>query len=95
MLLMLLKIKEQVLDIFLDLLKAFDMIDHKILLAKLWQYGIRRVVNSWLGSYLSNRKQLVEVNGICYNTKFTKFSVPQGLILGPVFFMIIIIINPF
>ena len=72
--------KEQVLGISLDLSKAFDTIDHKILLAKLWHYGIRGVVNKWFDSYLNNRKQLVEVNGICSDTKIIEFGVPQGSI---------------
>ena len=80
--------KEQVLGIFLDIFKAFDTIDRRILLAKLWHYGIRPVTNKWLDSYLSNRKQLVEVNGICSDTKIIEFGVSQGSILGPLLFSI-------
>ena len=80
--------KEHVLGVFLDLSKAFDTIDHKILLSKLWHCGIRGVAHDWFCSYLSNRKQLVEINNICSNTKSIKYGVPQGSILGPLLFSI-------
>ena len=69
--------KEQVLGIFLDLSKAFDTIDHKMLLVKLWHYRIRGVANKWFDSCLNNRKQLVEVNRICSDTKIIEFGVPK------------------
>ena len=80
--------KEQVLGIFLHLSKAFDPIDHKISLAKLWRYGIRGVANKWFDSYLSNKKQLVEVNDICSDTKIREFGVTQGSMLGHLLFSI-------
>ena len=53
-------------------------------MTKLWHYGIRGVANKWFDSYLNNRKQLVEVNGICSDTKMIEF----GSILGPLLFSI-------
>ena len=73
--------KEHVLGIFLDLSKAFDTIDHKILLSKLWHCGICGVEHDWFCSYLSNRN-------IYFNTKSIKYGVLQGSILGPLRFSI-------
>ena len=50
--------------VFIDLQKAFDTVDHTILLKTLYHYGIRGVANSWFKSYLSNRKQFVKINGV-------------------------------
>ena len=76
--------------IFVDLQKAFDNVDHNILLGKLKHYGIRGVAYSWLESFLKDRKQYVSING--YNSKHLQISlgVPQGSVLGPLFFLIYI-----
>jgi hypothetical protein len=50
--------------IFLDLTKAYDVLNHKVLLSKLNSYGIRGVANLWFESYLSHRKQCAEINSI-------------------------------
>ena len=74
---------------FLDLKKAFDTIDHEILLGKLKVYGAHGIAGNWFRSYLNNRKQRCYVNGhLSYNYRFMHCGVPQGTILGPLLFLI-------
>ena len=80
--------KKNSIVIFMDLSKAFDTLDHSILLKKLQYYGISGTELDWFKSYISNRKQYVEIE----NFKSTQVSittgVPQGSILGPLLFLI-------
>ena len=70
--------------------KAFDTVNHDILLKKLEHYGLRGITNSWFKSYLSNRKQFVSLNGIDSSVETLMHGVPQGSVLGPLLFLIYI-----
>ena len=76
------------ITIFLDLSKAFDTLDHNILLDKLSYYGINGTAYKLMESYLTNRKQFVEIDDIKSDTLFLTTGVPQGSILGPLLFII-------
>ena len=78
------------IGIFVDLQKAFDTVDHKILLKKLEYYGVRGIANEWFKSYLSGRKQYVSISGHDSDVKAIEVGVPQGSVLGPLLFLIYI-----
>ena len=81
---------EYSIGIFFDLAKAFDTVNHKILLKKLENYGIRGLQLEWFKNYLSNRQQRVYCNGTYSESREIKYGVPQGSNLGPLLFLIYI-----
>jgi len=80
----------KVLGIYCDLSKAFDTVDHVILLSKLYHYGVRGVLYSWIENYLYERKQFTVVNNLSSNICDVSRGVPQGSVLGPLLFLIYI-----
>ena len=76
--------------IFVDLQKAFDTVNHVILLKKLEHYGIRGIGNSWFQSYLNKRSQFVSISGYDSTSKSIPHGVPQGSVLGPLLFLLYI-----
>ena len=73
-----------------DLQKAFNTVDHQILLAKLNHYGIRGVLNDWFKSYLSSCNQYVSINGYESGLAAINCGVSQGSVLGPLLFLLYI-----
>ena len=84
---------EFMIGLFIDLSRAFDTTSHKILIDKLYKYGIRGIALEWIKDYLLNRKQYVVYNNTKSNISSVEIGVPQGSILGPLLFLIGLYVN--
>ena len=77
------------LGVFIDLSKAFDTVNHSVLIKKLQMYGVRGVNLAWFCSYLANRKQYISLgHDLKTSTQNILCGVPQGSILGPLLFLL-------
>ena len=86
------ELNKSTLSVFLDLSKAFDTLDHNILLAKLAKYGIRGNALNWYSSYMKGRSiraKCQTTDGTCYSNYYDiEYGTPQGSCLGPLLFLI-------
>jgi len=76
--------------VFLDISKAFDCVNHNVLINKLDNYGVRGNVKDWFKSFLTNRSHFVDVNGSTSEPYTPTLGVPQGSVLGPILFILYI-----
>ena len=76
--------------LYLDLKKAFDTVNHACLLSKLPYYGILNTEHQWFADYLFHRSQFVSYDYVFSNIEYITYGVPQGSILGPLLFVILV-----
>ena len=79
--------KANTISLYVDFKKAFDTVNHKLLLKKLKNYGIHNIALDWIRTYLTNRTQQTQIGADMSSEREIKTGVPQGSILGPTFFL--------
>ena len=82
--------KQNTIAVYLDFSKAFNTVNHDILMSKLLHNGIKGVMHLWFKSYLSNRKQYVSIKNCSSSMSNITLGVSQGSVLGPVLFLLYI-----
>lgn len=83
--------KKIIVTVFVDLKKAFDVVDHDVLLSKFYFMGIRGTALTLLKTYLNDRRQYVLVDGVISDVKMSNYGVPQGSVLGPLFYILLVL----
>uniref|UniRef100_A0A3B3DM95 Reverse transcriptase domain-containing protein n=2 Tax=Oryzias melastigma TaxID=30732 RepID=A0A3B3DM95_ORYME len=82
--------KQHCASLFIDLSKAFDTVDHSILIDRLLSIGVSELAIAWFSNYLHNRTQCIKHEDLCSDLVTTKKGVPQGSVLGPLLFILYI-----
>ena len=82
--------KQSTIAVYLDFSKAFDTVNHNILMSKLLHNGVRGVMQQWFGSYLTNRIQYVSIKNCNSSLSNITLGVPEGSVLSPVLFLLYI-----
>ena len=80
--------KDYCICISLDITKAFDTVNHGVLLGKLERCGVRGLPLHWFASYLKDRQQCVSTSGHCFSQRTINIGIPQGAIIEPVLFLL-------